>query len=193
MLFAERGFDATSVRSIAAAAGVDPALVLHYFGSKQRLFVETMELPFDPPSLVAGLLASGEVGIGERLARSAFEIWDMPPVREIMLGVIRSASSDEQAAAMLREMFVQRGFLPLARALGRPNPEFRALLVGAHLIGVAMARLILKAEPLASADSETIVAAIGPTLDRYLLGEIGLAGEDETRHHRDGVRAGPSA
>ena len=176
-LFAERGFDRTSIRAVAAEAGVDPALVHHYFGTKQRLFLEAVDFPIDAVSSLETL--AGDVDdAGERLVRFALRLWDDPVVLPRLLGVLRSAVTDPVAARMLGTLFTRQGPVQLVRALGADQPDLRAELVGTQLVGLAVARHVLRVEPLASADHETIVAAIGPTMQRYLIGDLGTAGSE---------------
>lgn len=171
--FGERGFDGASIRDVAGRAGVDPALVHHYFGSKQQLFVAAMEWPMDPRVAIPRVAAGDVDGLGERLAAFVLELWDDPAFQPVIVGLIRSAASDPVAARMLREV-VGGGPLPaLATLAAGPDPELRAEMVGATLIGLATARYILRVEPLASADRPALVALLGPTLQRYLAASSG--------------------
>jgi len=171
-LFAERGFDQASVRAIAGRAGVDPALVHHYFGTKQRLFLEAVDFPIDAIDGVREIATGSAEDVGERLVRFALRLWDDPEVLPRLLGVLRSAVTDPEAARILSALFTRQGLVQVVRALGQDNPELRAELVGSQIFGLAIARHILRLEPLASADHETIVRAIGPTIQRYLVGEL---------------------
>jgi AcrR family transcriptional regulator len=175
-LFAERGFDRTSIRAVAAEAGVDPALVHHYFGTKQRLFLEAVDFPIDAVRSLELLSVDDVDGVGERLVRFALQLWDDPVVLPRLLGVLRSAVTDAEAARMLAVLFTRQGPVQLVRSLGTDQPDLRAALVGTQLVGLAVARHVLRVEPLASADHETIVAAVGPTMQRYLMGDLGMAG-----------------
>jgi AcrR family transcriptional regulator len=178
--FGEAGYDGATIRAIAGRAGVDPALVHHYFGTKQQLFVAAMELPVDLEATAPQILAGPPDEIGTRLARFVLELWDQPATRQLMLGVVRSASSDEVAAGMLRRILVEGPFAVIARAIDLPDADLRATLVGSQLVGLSMARYIVAVEPLASADPEVVARAIGPTLQRYLVGELGsTAAEDD--------------
>ncbi len=180
--FGEAGFDGTTIRGIAARAGVDPALVHHYFGSKQQLFVAAMELPVDLDAVVPGLLAGPPDELGYRIATFVLELWGAPHTRPLMLGIVRSAASDAVAAQLLRQILAEGPFAAIAKAIDRPDAELRATLVGSQLVGLAMARYIVGAEPLASAPVEVVARAVGPTIQRYLVGDLG----DEER----GARAG---
>ncbi len=170
--FGERGFDGATIRDIALRAGVDPALVHHYFGSKQQLFVAAMELPFDLALMVSRLLDGPGDELGERFVRLILELWEAPANRSLLLGVVRSASTDPVAAAMLRRLLAEGPFLALARAIDRPDATFRATLAGSQLIGLAMARYVVAVEPLASMSTEVLVRAMGPTMQRYLVGDL---------------------
>jgi AcrR family transcriptional regulator len=175
-LFGELGYDGASIRGIARRAEVDPALVHHYFGTKQRLFMSVMNLPFDARLVKDQLLAAGRKGVGEGLVRFFLGIWDeQPSVRRIMTGIVRSATTDPQAAGLLREFLGRQGLFELVGAIAVDRPTVRTVLVGSQLIGLAMARYIVGIEPLASLDREAVVLAIGPTVERYLLGDIGPA------------------
>ncbi len=166
--FSERGYDSTSLREIARLARVDPALVTHYFGSKGRLFAALMRLP-DNLSAQVALLASGPaVDRGDRLVRFFLTLWEDDVTRQSLLAMFRSAVSNPQAADSLRGFISDALLGPLAAALDLPDPRLRAALAGSQLVGVAMVRYIVGVEPLASADSETVVAWIAPTLQRYL-------------------------
>ena len=171
--FAEQGFDRTSIRGVAAEAGVDPALVHHYFGTKQQLFLEAVDFPVDAVRTLDRLVAGDPERVGERLVRFALGLWGDPQILPRFLGVLRSAVTDPDAARLLGTLFTRQGPVQLVRALGSDQPELRAELVGTQLVGLAIARHVLRLEPLASADHDTIVAAVGPTMQRYLAGDLG--------------------
>jgi AcrR family transcriptional regulator len=166
--FGELGFEGASMRAIAATAGVDAALIHHYFGSKQQLFVAAMDLPFDIAFVRATVTAGPVEGLGERIARFFLTLWENPIRRPILLGMLRSATTDPAAAAMVRRLFIDNAVLPLAVEAGLPDAEYRATLVGSQLLGLALLRYVLGFEPLASASIDTVVAAIGPTIQRYV-------------------------
>jgi AcrR family transcriptional regulator len=168
--FVAQGYNGTTLREIAADADVDVALVSYFFGSKDGLFTAAMALAVNPAEIVERLLEGGTEDLGVRLARVFLTIWDNP--ESGLVGMIRSAATHEEAAGMLRG-FVERELLGrLARAIDAENPELRAALTGSQLIGLAMARYIVRVEPIASADPDTLVAAVGPTLQRYLTGVV---------------------
>ena len=166
--FGAAGFSGTSIRGVARAAGVDPALVHHYFGTKDELFAASLELPLDPSVVVPALLAEGLDGLGERVVRTFLGVWDATPGQGPLLALLRSAVSDERAAQSLRD-FVQRAVLgPLARAAGPERADLRASLAASQVVGLAVARYVLRLEPLASATPDELAPLVGATLDRYL-------------------------
>jgi AcrR family transcriptional regulator len=180
--FADHGYDGATIRAIAAAAGVDPALVHHFYGSKERLFVAAMRLPVVPSDVLAAAFAAGirdpGVSAGELLVRTALTIWDSAEVRGTFLGLLRSALTSEQAAAMLREFLSDVILGPVAqlsRATDPADAEYRAAIVASQMVGLALARYVLAFGPVATAGVADLAATIGPTLDRYLTGDIGVA------------------
>ena len=168
--FAERGYDNATIRGIAARAGVDPALVHHYYVSKERLFTAAVRLPISPRDFVPQLLTEGADCLGERLLRTFLDMWTSHP--DALVGLVRSATSHENAARMLREFITREALEPIARVIDMPQPRLRIGLVSSQLIGLAMARLVVRLEPIASADPETLIACYGPTLQRYLTGPL---------------------
>ncbi|GAA2706528.1 TetR family transcriptional regulator [Micromonospora olivasterospora] len=172
--FAERGFDAASIRSIAQAAGVDPALVHHYFGSKDQLFLAAMNAPLDPGALLPAVLAGAPDGLGERLVRTFLGVWDSP-AGAAAVALLRSAVSNEWTARLLREFVVTQVLRRVLDHLDVDPAELplRGSLVATQLIGLATTRYVLRLEPVASAPPETLVAALAPTVQRYLFGDLG--------------------
>ena len=170
--FGTSGYTGTTIRGIARAAGVDPALVHRFYGSKESLFAATLELPADPSVLLPALVAEGTDGLGERVVRTFLTIWDATPGQGPMLALLRSAVSDEAAAALLRDFLTSVAMGPLARAAGQDEPELRASLVGSQLLGLAVARYVLRLQPLAAGSVDELAPILGPTLDRYLTGAL---------------------
>jgi AcrR family transcriptional regulator len=172
--FGAHGYDGTKLRDVAADAGVDVALVSYFFGSKDGLFTAAMAFPVNPVELVDELMRDGIDGLGERLIRRFLQLWDDADGRSPLIALVRSASGNEQAAALLRG-FVERELLGrIAAAIDAPHPELRAALAGSQMVGMVMARYVVKVEPLAHTDIETVVAAVGPTLQRYLTGDVAV-------------------
>jgi AcrR family transcriptional regulator len=169
--FAHAGFDGATIRAIAQRAGVDPALVHHYFGSKQELFVASMQLPFNPAAVLPPLLAGDRSSLGVRLAALAIRLWEEPATRPVMFGIARSATSDARAASALRGLFESQ-LLPVIRELGIDEPDLRAALAWSQLVGFALARYILQVRPLTDASSSRLVAALGSQLQAALTGRL---------------------
>jgi AcrR family transcriptional regulator len=172
--FAARGYESATIRGIAAVAGVDPALVHHYFGSKDRLFAAAVELPLAPSAVVPELLAGDVGGLGERLVRRFLDVWSADPAGRggAMTGLMRSAVSHEDAARMVREFITREVLERLAQALDLPQPRLRAALAGSMLVGLAMTRFVIRVEPIASVDPQTLVACYAPLLQRVLTGPL---------------------
>ena len=167
--FAATGYAAASVRGIARQAGVDPALVHHYFGTKEQVFVAAMQLPFQPGEMLPQVLAGDPDGLGERLVRLFLGAWDSPEFRAPMLGMLRSAMTGEQGAAMLREFVGTALIGRVAEALGPVDP-LRVQAAAAQMVGVVILRHVIRLEPLASASVDDVVALIAPAVQRHLLG-----------------------
>ncbi len=170
--FAAHGYDATSIRLVARSAGVDPALVHHFFANKAGLFAAATELPVDPERFVADLLAGPRSTIGPRLVRAVVELWDAPGVFEPFLGLLRGAVSHDEAARLLREFVTTEILGRLTAAAAPDHPEARAALTGSQIVGLAMARKVVQIEPLASATPQWLASAVGPTIQRYLTGRL---------------------
>ena len=173
--FAERGFDGATIRGIATAAGVDPALVHHYFGTKDKLFLAAIEAPANPADLLPEVLAGGRDNLGENIVRMLLRVWD-GPMRPAALALVRSAVGNEWTAKLLREFLVTQILRRVVGTLGLPaaEREARGAMAASQLVGLVMTRYVLKLEPLASASRESLVAAIGPSVQRYLTEEVEL-------------------
>ncbi|MFK0160645.1 TetR family transcriptional regulator [Streptomyces sp. NPDC090493] len=169
--FSEHGYEKTSVRAIAKAAGVDSALVHHYFGTKEQIFEAAIAVAFAPVVDAPGAIADGPLeGVGERLTRFVFGIWENPTTRTPLLAIVRSAVNNETAAAVFRRLIAAQLLRRLAEQVDHPDGELRAELAAAQLVGCAMLRYVIKVEPLASADLEQIVARIAPVVQGHLTG-----------------------
>jgi AcrR family transcriptional regulator len=208
--FGARGYDGATIRNIAAAAQVNPALVHHFYGTKEQLFAAAMQLPVLPSQVIGGVLAAERerLGddfadhIGEALVRGFLGILEIGEARSAFLGLVRSAVTSEQSAAMLRE-FVTGTILATLAQVARPagagpaqvprpadadpaqpagegagdrTSRYRASLVATQVVGLGFVRYVLQLEPLASASAEDLVAAIGPVVQRYLTGDLDQSG-----------------
>jgi AcrR family transcriptional regulator len=171
--FAEHGYDRATIRDIAGRAAVDPALVIHYFGSKEALFGEALELPLQPREVFARGIAAGRDQLGATIVRTFLEAWEPPENRVRLMAMLRSALTNEAAMGMIRGLLTREVFGPITTALGVPDAQLRATLVGSQLLGLAVMRYVGRIEPLASASVDELVAAMGPTVQRYLTGDLG--------------------
>jgi AcrR family transcriptional regulator len=166
--FATRGYDATSLRGIATDAKVDPALLIHYFGTKEGLFTAATGLPTGLSEVFAGQQGQTLRDFAESLVRSYLGFVDSDQSRNAILALVRSAVSNEKAAAMLRE-FLAAELLPvIASRTGHENAPLRAGLVAAQLMGVAMLRHVVRLDPVARATPDEIVALVAPVIEHYL-------------------------
>jgi AcrR family transcriptional regulator len=176
------GYDGATIRGIAADAEVDPALVHHFYGTKERLFVAAMRLPAVPSEAIIAALGGERLRLGddfsnhagEILVRNMLTVWETGYMGSALLGLLRSAPTNEQALTMLREFVTSTIMAAITEILGAgdgPDPAdrfYRAGLVASQIIGLGFTRYLLKLEPLAAASIEDLVAAIGPNLQRYL-------------------------
>jgi AcrR family transcriptional regulator len=166
-LFAEVGYEQASIRAIARRAEVDPALVHHYFGTKDELLIAAVHLPIDAATIIAAAFEDRE-HLGNTLIRSILTLWDRPEIRDRVIALIRGAVANPNVLAIMRSVVAREVVQPLAQRIDLPHPELRAELAATHLIGLAMGRYIARIEPLASTPADQLAAAIGPTLHRYL-------------------------
>lgn len=168
--FTASGYEGTSVRQVAADAEVDPALIRHFFGSKERLFTEVVASVVRPAEAITGALAGPRSGLGERLVR--FFLGLLGDVRRPgpLLGLIRSAVTSEPAAGLMREFLADEVLGRIAATVRPDAADFRAALAASQLVGLAIARHAVGLKPLRTADIDELVAWVAPTLQRYLTG-----------------------
>lgn len=170
--FGTQGYAATSLRGVARAAGVDPSLVTHFFGSKDGLFEAALALPVDPAALVDAVLGGPTSQLGERIVRTFLLVWDSTPGQGPMLAMLRGAVSHEDSAARLRDLLLRVILRPVVRGAGVSDPDRRAALLASQVIGLAMTRYVLRLEPIASAGPDELAPVMGKTLQRYLTGPL---------------------
>jgi AcrR family transcriptional regulator len=167
-LFADAGFDRTSVRDVAAAAGVDPAMIRHYFGNKAELFRATMGWPFEPADIAARITAGDRGEIGERLTRVFFEAWEQPESRAPLLAILRGAATHEESANLVRQFIQGQVYSHIAAGLAQADAELRIDLAMSQLLGIAYLRHILQVEPVASTPVEELIKRTAPVVTRHL-------------------------
>jgi AcrR family transcriptional regulator len=176
--FAEKGFRGTTIRAVAASAGVDPALVHHYFGSKDDLFLAALEMPVDPRTILAPVVAQGPDGAGERLLRTFLSVWDEPDIQVRLLAVVRSVLGAD-GGRLLKDGFIPVVVGPVLAQLVRDRPDVRIPLVASQVVGLIVTRYLLALPQMAQMPAEDVVARIGPVLQHYLTGDLG-GGVDAT-------------
>ena len=169
--FAERGFRGTTIRAVAASAGVDPALVHHYFGSKDDLFVAALQIPVDPREVLAPVVAAGPDGAGERLMRTLLGVWDDPAVQPGLLALVRSLISDDSGGPV-RDAFIPVVVGPVLAGLVADRPDVRIPLVASQVVGLIVARYVIALPPMAQMPAEDVVARVGPVVQHYLTGDL---------------------
>ena len=169
--FATEGYAGATIRSIATDAGVDAALVHHYFGTKDALFLAALELPVDPRQLVAPVVAEGVDGAAERFLETFLTAWDDPTLQPALIAVARGVL-DPGAGRLVTEGVLPVVIQPIGRALGLDRPDHRMTLVASQVIGLIMLRYVLRVEPLASMSRPDLVATYAPVLQRYFTDSL---------------------
>ena len=170
--FAEQGYDKATIRGIAARAAVDPALVLHYFGSKERLFGAALQIPFTPGEVLRTALGADPDRLGEVIVRAFLNAWEPAETRPALIAMVRSAMTNDVAQAMVREFLDRRVFGPDHRGPSGTGcgPACHSGRLAVHRAGDD--RYVVGFEPMESASVDQIVAAVGPTVQRYLSGDL---------------------
>jgi AcrR family transcriptional regulator len=169
--FVERGYEAASLRAIARRAGVDSALVHHYFDGKADLFAAALEAPLRPDRVLDVVLSAPREEIGERLVRYLCEQLDDGPAAGRMVVVLRTALGSGPGTRMVREFLTREVFSRLAALNdGADDAELRADLAAAQIVGLIMTRYVLKLEPVAAASADELARRVGPVLQWHLFG-----------------------
>ncbi len=193
--FESRGYASTTMKSVAAAAGVAPGVVKSLYDNKERLFAAAMRLPFDPAQAVPEMIAPGLDGLGERLVRMTLQLMDDDQVRNdlarllksdtaasVSAGAARAAMNPDAAAAPLGQLRFVAEYLQsevvdrVVTAVGVPDARLRVTLISSYLVGIATTRYLLRVEPIASVSDEDVVRLVGPTI-QALLDPTRKAGE----------------
>lgn len=165
--FATSGYQGATIRAIAAQAGVDPALVHHYYGTKEDLFGASLELPIRPSEAADLVLADGVENAGVNLARLFFTIWEAPGTRDSLLAMLRGAFTTEQGAASLRAFFETALLSRVAGHLSGPDAGLRVGLAASHLIGVAVLRYVVGFEELRRLEAGELAERVGERIQAY--------------------------
>lgn len=170
--FAADGYQRATIRAIAADVGIDPSMVMRYYGSKEQLFATAVDIDLRLPDL-NGI---PKRQLGTALVAHFLDRWEASPDGDVLLLLLRSAATDDTAAQRLRGIFKNQ-LAPAVRTVVADPDEAaqRAGLVATQLLGLALCRAILRLPPVASLDRGTLAARIGPTIQRYLTGPLDRA------------------
>jgi AcrR family transcriptional regulator len=175
--FGELGYDGATMRGIAARAGVDSALVHHYFGTKADLFAQTVGAPMRPDLDIPALLDGPQGGLGERIVRYVLDAWEHPETRKRGVTLLRAGIGNRLTTPLLAG-FLQRELIGrIAAKIDTPDAAFRASLVASQIAGILIARYVLQLPALAGASVDDIVARVGPTVQHYMTDRTAAAAE----------------
>jgi AcrR family transcriptional regulator len=165
--FAKSGYEHTTIRGVARAADVDPALVMHYFRSKYELFLESMLPTYQGPGLLQEALKCPRDEFGHRIAALFGYLMETNESHEILLGMVRASASEPKAAEIMREFIEHNLLKPMSDFIGGPDADLKAGLIGSQMVGLFVTKYIVKLEPLASASSGEIAAILAPVIQVY--------------------------
>ena len=167
-VFAEKGYERATIRSIASQAGVDPALVMHYFGSKEELFAAGLDVPVNPATMMRTVFESTEGPVGVELVTTMLTVWDQQGDINPFVGILRSATGDGPVHDLVREFIHATILESLTGFLRGPDPELRAGLIASQLVGLLVGRYLVELDPLVEASVETLAHRVGPVIDEYV-------------------------
>ncbi|MFW0792277.1 TetR family transcriptional regulator [Gordonia sp. CPCC 205515] len=171
-LFAERGFERTTMRAIAARAGVDPALIHHYFGNKDALTVEALRPEVDPTAIFHDLTADTP-HLGTEFVTRVLTVWENDvPQRERAIALLRIAVTHDQVAERMRDFFFGLATLALGEVAAEENRELRIAMIAGHVLGILMMRYVLRQPDIAGAGVAELATRMGPAVDHYLTGSV---------------------
>lgn len=170
--FGEMGYQKATLRHIAAEAGVDPALVLHFFTSKEQLFRTALELPAESSAARALVLSDAEGSLGSRVVSAYLKLWESPDTRDSLAAMLVSAGVHDDALSAIRDYLRARAVEPIAAEIRADARDTRIALAASQLVGLAYARYLMKMGPLEEASTDRLARLVGPTIDRYLTGDL---------------------
>jgi AcrR family transcriptional regulator len=162
--FARQGYEATTIRAIAGDAGVDPSLVMQFYGTKDGLFEAVIqEMSAITERMLATMVGPG-ADLGARVARAYLQLWEDPVTGDAVRSLVRAAVGSQRASSVLRNYFIgklRRTDVPEEKRLG-------LTLAASHLLGTAVGRYLVGAPDLAAAPLDELVHRIAPAIERYL-------------------------
>jgi len=176
-LFAEHGFEGTSLRQVARAAGVDPAMIHHFFNGKDELFALSVELPVDPGQVLSGVDGSDPARRAELIIRAVLRLWESP-AHPSLVAFLRGTLGSTAKTALMRQVINRTVISRVTAGIpGTPaEVALRGDLVATQMVGLMMVRYVIRLEPIASAAPEEIVRLVAPNVQRYLTGSLGGGG-----------------
>jgi AcrR family transcriptional regulator len=169
-VFGEVGYANATVRAIAARAGVDAAMVNHWFGGKQALFSATIQMPPEALATFERELGQDPAVVPDRMVRAFLTVWDEH--NAAFRALMRGATSQEEAAARLRDMLSALIFRRIAAICADDRPQLRAALCATQMVGLGLMRYVIRLEPIHTASVDALTALISPTMRRYITGPL---------------------
>ena len=166
-LFAKSGFDRTTVREIAQLAGIDPALVIRYFGSKEALFADAVKIEVNLPDLDN----TPQDKKGEALLNHFLFQWESSPAKDVYHVLLRCAAANEHAAERARTIFATQILSGIAKIKHQKNPAKCAGLIATQFMGLALCRYIIQLPPIVAMSHPELIRYIGPTIQSYMDAE----------------------
>ncbi len=170
--FAERGYAAATVRSIAGRAGVDPAMINHFFNGKEGLYREATHVPVDVADLLGRVLGGPREEAGRRLCEAMLALWEDPVLQPRLLAILRSVVLDPQRARGFREFLTEELLPQLATCARGPDPRQQAALGASQLLGAIWGRYVLELEPFVSLSHDELIDRVAPVVQGHLDGRF---------------------
>jgi AcrR family transcriptional regulator len=168
--FADKGYEGTSMRSVARVAGVDPALVHHYFDGKADLFAQAVVMTRVNPAMLVERVLDGPVdALGERLVRTFLAVWDDPDNQERLVALVRAVHTNDEVGALFRQFVAREVVGQVTRRTQVPDPELRGALAAAQIVGLATTRYVVRMPRMVDASPDELARWLGPSLQRYLV------------------------
>ena len=168
--FADKGYEGTSLRAVARVAGVDPALVHHYFEGKADLFAQSVVLTRVNPAVMVDRVLEGPLDtLGERLVRTFLGVWDDPANQERLVALIRAVQTNDEVGALMRQFVAREIVGRITRRTKVPDASLRGALAASQIIGLATTRYVVRMPPMVEASHDELARWLGPTLQRYLV------------------------
>lgn len=170
--FQDKGYARTSLREVARQAGVQPSLIVHFYGSKAGLLAATVDWPFDTDVVIGRVLALGPEHIGERLADVFLETWETEGRPNTVLALLHAAGDSPETIRLMREFFTATIVTPILQAIDVDRAELRASLMSSYLLGLHVGRYLLTFDALTAADSNVLRQALASTLQHLCTGPL---------------------